>query len=259
MGYFEAALANFNCAIVLNPNYAWAIAHRGETYRQMKRYEKALADFSRSLTLKPGHAWTFAHRGASHYKLKYYHDALTDINQAIKLQPNYPWALVYRVNLHIRMERYEAALVDFDRAIALDETIIPHCPGERGLLLGYLGRYSEAISGCEQGLQQNPKDYITLYTFAVIKAYLQGLTAAQVEIKTTRNILQAVAKQSRHAGVIYRLGGLAALEGDREQALNYLQQAILLDNEPLELARRDLAWLNLRDYPRFQSLIYEGG
>ncbi len=259
MGYFEAALVNFNCAIDLNPHYAWAIAHRGETYRQMKRYEKALADFSRSLTLKPGHAWTLAHRGASHYKLKYYQDALADINQAIKLQPDYPWALVYRINLYIIMERYEEALIDFDRAIALDETIIPHWPGERGLLLSYLGRYSEAISSCEQGLQQNPKDYITLYTLAVIKTHLHGLVAAQVKIKTTRNILQAVAKQSRNAGVIYRLGGLAALEGDTEQALNHLQQAIALDNEPLELARRDLAWLNLRDYPRFQSLTYEGG
>ncbi len=78
MGYLEAALANFNCAIDLNPNYAWAIAHRGETYRQMKRYEKALVDFSRSLTLKPGHAWTLAHRGASHYKLKYYQHALAE-------------------------------------------------------------------------------------------------------------------------------------------------------------------------------------
>ncbi len=157
------------------------------------------------------------------------------------------------------MERYEEALIDFDRAIALDEAIIPDWPGERGLLLSYLGRYSEAISGCEQGLQQNPEDYITLYTLAVLKAQLQGLVAAQLEIKTTQNILKAVAKQSRDAGVIYRLGGLAALEGDIEQALNYLQQAIVLDNEPLELARRDLAWLNLRDYPRFQSLIYEGG
>jgi hypothetical protein len=54
---------------------------------------------------------------------------------------------------------------------------------------------------------------------------------------------------------LYRLGGLAALEGDRNQALSYLTDAILLENEPMELARRDLAWLDLRDDPRFVSLI----
>jgi tetratricopeptide (TPR) repeat protein len=258
-GHFEAALADFDRAIELNPNYAWALAHRGETYRLMERYEEALAEFSRSLALKPNSAWTFAHRGASHYKLKHYQDALADINQAIKLQPDYPWALVYRINLYIRMERNEEALVDFDRAIALDDTIIPHWPGERGLLLSYLGRYAEVISCCKQGLNQNPNDYITLYTLAVVKARFKGLVAAQAEIETTRNTLQAVNEQSQRAGVVYRLGGLAALEGDWDWALNCLQEAIWLENEPLELARRDVAWLELREHPRFQSLIKEEG
>jgi tetratricopeptide (TPR) repeat protein len=120
----------------LEPNYAWAIAHRGETYRLMKRYEQAIADFSPSLALNPKHAWTLAHRGSCYYQLKQYRNALVDINQAIDLQPDYPWALVYRINLYIRMERYEEALVDFDRAIALDDTIIAHWPGELSQLPG---------------------------------------------------------------------------------------------------------------------------
>lgn len=259
MGHFEAALDDFNRVIELEPDYNWAIAHRGETYRLMKRYEQAIADFSRSLALKPKHAWTLAHRGASYYQLKQYRNALVDINQAIDLQPDYPWALVYRINLYIRMERYEEALVDFDRAIALDNTIISHWPGERGLLLSYMGRYAEVVSCCEQGLKDNSNDYITLYTLAVVKARFKGIAAAQAEIETTRNALQAVNEQSKRAGVVYRLGGLAALEGDWDWALNCLQEAILLDNEPLELARRDIAWLELREHPRFQSLINQEG
>ncbi|MFB2972497.1 tetratricopeptide repeat protein [Aerosakkonema sp. BLCC-F183] len=258
-GQFEAALNDFNRSIELEPDYAWAHAHRGETYRLMKCYEEAIADLSRSLALNPKHAWTLAHRGASYYQLKQYRNALIDINQAIGLQPDYPWALVYRINLYIRMGSYEEALVDFDRAIALDKTIIAHWPGERGLLLSYMGRYAEVISCCEQGLKDNSNDYITLYTLAVVKARFEGRAAAQTEIETTRNVLQAVKDRSKRAGVVYRLGGLAALEGDWDLALNCLQEAISLDNEPLELARRDVAWLELREHPRFQSLINQEG
>ncbi len=253
MKHYEEAIANFNRAIALKPNYPWAIAHRGEVFRLIESYEKAIADFSHSLLLKSS-AWTLAHRGASYYKLKHYQKALLDLNQAIDLQPNYPWAIIYKINIYILMERYEEALIDFDRTIALDDTIILSCYGERGLLLSYLGRYDEAISCCETGGQKNPNDYITLYTLAVIKAHCQGLAAAQAEIDKTRQILIAQNTKPGCAGVIYRLGGLAAIQGNLEQALNYLQTAISLDNEPLELARRDLAWLELRQNSHFKFL-----
>lgn len=258
-GHFAAALEDFNRSIELQPDYAWAIAHRGDTYRLMQRYEQAIADFDRSLELKPKHAWALAHRGASYYHLKQYSNALIDINQALNLQPDYPWAIVYQINIYAIMGRYEEALVGFDRAIALDNTIIPSWPGERGLLLSYMRRYDEVIAVCEQGLKDNPDDYITLYTLAAVKARFKGMAAAQADIETTRNVLQAVNEPSKRAGVVYRLGGLAALEGDRDLALNCLQEAISLDNEPLELARRDVAWLELREDPRFRSLINEGG
>jgi tetratricopeptide (TPR) repeat protein len=257
MEHFEAALADFDRAIELNPNYAWAIAHRGETYYQMKRYEEALDDFNRAIEVNPDYIWAIAHRGAIYRFMgkPYYEKAVADFTQAIDLKPDYAWAIAYRCQTYGLMNRYQEALVDFDRAIVLDKTIIPNWPGERGLLLSYLGQYAEAIACCEQGLQENPADYVTLYTLAVVKARWKGLVDAQAEIEKTRSALQTVMNRSTCAGGLYRIGGLAALEGDRDRALNCLQEAISLENEPLELARRDLAWLDLRDDPRFQSLI----
>ena len=254
-GHFEAALDDFNRVIALEPDYAWAIAHRGETYYLMKRYQEAFADFNRAIELNPDYNWAIAHRGASYHRLNYYQQALVDFNQAIEQNPNYAWAIFYRGTIYALMNRYEEALVDSDNAIALDQTLIPNWPGERGLLLSYLGRYAEAISCCEQGLEGKPDDYITLYTLAVVKARWKSLTEAQKEINKTQALLEALVNMSICASVLYRLGGLAAIQGDSDQALNYLQEAISLENEPLELARRDLAWLDLRDHPRFKSLI----
>ncbi|MEH1814232.1 MAG: tetratricopeptide repeat protein [Nostoc sp.] len=257
MGDFEAALAYFNRAVELNFNYAWAIAHRGEIYHQMKRYEEARTDFSRAIDLNPNYTWAIAHRGVT-YRFRgkpYYDKALADLTRAIELNPDYAWAIAYRCQIYGLMNSYENALVDFDQAIALDKTIIPNWPGERGLLLSYLGRYAEVIECCKQGLQDNPDDYITLYTLAVIETRRKGLAEAKTTIDKTRAALQATIKTKACAGILYRLGGLAALEGNFEQALSFLQEAILLDNEPLELARRDLAWLDLCDHSDFQVLI----
>ena len=49
MGKYQEALADFDRAIELKPDDAWAIASRGETYRLMGRYEEALADFNRAI------------------------------------------------------------------------------------------------------------------------------------------------------------------------------------------------------------------
>ena len=41
MEQYEKALADLDRAISLEANYAWALAGRGATYRQMEQYEKA--------------------------------------------------------------------------------------------------------------------------------------------------------------------------------------------------------------------------
>lgn len=257
MGRYDEALTDFNQAIDHQPDYAWAIAHRGDTYRLLKDYSSALTDFNRAIQITPTYVWAIAHRAGIYHKLERFSEALLDLERAVELKPNYAWARAYRAGFYALMRRYEEALIDYDKAIALNETIIAHWFGERGLILGCLGRYAEAIECCQQGLKKNPDDYTALYTQAVVKARWKGLSEAKVEIDKARAALEAVANSESRAGVLYRVGGLDALEGQSDRALNYLAEAILLDNEPLELARHDLAWNELRDDPRFQSLTAE--
>ena len=153
------------------------------------------------------------------------------------------------------MKRYEEALDDFDRTIALDKTIFSRWRSDRGLLLSYCGRYAEAVEYCEQELRENQDDRLILYSLAVAKACWQGLTEAQAQIDKARTTLQSMGKMDVGDAVLYRLGGLAALEGKADQAFYYLQKVIELRRSPLETARHDPAWLNLRADPRFQSLI----
>ncbi len=258
MGDFEAALADFNQVIEVNPNYAWAIAHRGETYHQMKRYEEARTDFSRAIDLNPNYTWAIAHRGVTYRFMgeAYYTMALADLTRAIELKPDYVWAIAYRCRVYELMKCYKKALTDFDRAIALDNTIfVKNWQIERGLILCYDGQYSQAIACCEQRLEQALYDTTALYCIAVSKACWQGLDKAKSEIERSRSALLSKWETEDRGDILYRLSGLAILEGNCEQAWQYLREAIPINDEAIELVGHDPAWMNWQHDPRTQALL----
>jgi tetratricopeptide (TPR) repeat protein len=256
-GRYEEALADFSRAIALQPDYAWAIAHRGETYYLLKRYREALADFNRAVELNPTNAWTLAHRGASYDRMERYEEALADLNRAIELNPTYAWAFAYRCRAYEMMGRYEEALVNFDQAIALDQTIIKDWITERGLLLSFVGRYAEGMEYYERALREQPDNHLTLYCIAFTKTRWKGLAQTKPEIDKARAVLESQLNQPDVSAVLYELGGLAALEGQTDEALNYLQEAMSLDYMPKRRALHDLAWLDLYSDPRFLALVGE--
>ena len=255
LGCYDEALADLNRAIELKPDYAWALARRGETYRLMKWYAEALADLNLAIELKPDYAWAIAHRGATYRAMRLAEQALADLNLAVALKADYAWALVHRAETYIMLRRYEEALTDADQVIALDQTLVHHWQGERGLLLNYLQRYAETVSCCEQALQQDPNDPIALYSFAVALACWHGVPSTQDILSKTEALLQSLVETEASAGILYRLGGLAALQDKTEQALIYFEKAVALDDEPVEMARHDPVWLHLRHDSRFQALI----
>ena len=57
--------------------------------------------------------------------------------------------------------------------------------------------------------------------------------------------------------VVRLLGGLDALMGNNDQALDYLEFALNLDDIVRIWARSDGAWLDLHNNKRFQTLISE--
>ncbi len=257
--HYKEALTHFNQAIAQNSTYAWAIAHRGEVYRLIKCYPQALVDFNQSLELKPDYVWALAHRGVTYRCMgkHYYQKALADFSRAIDLNPNYAWAIAYRARLYDLLRRYEEALVDFDRAIVLDQTVFDNWLSERGSLLSYVGQYAEAINSCQLALQADPNNHFALYNIAIFQARWRGLAEASLDVEKARTLLLTLQDTQERGMVLYRLGGLAAIEGQPEIALNYLREAISLDQEAIEFARHDVAWLEMRKSPKFLRLIAE--
>jgi tetratricopeptide (TPR) repeat protein len=151
---------------------------------------------------------------------------------------------------------YEDALREFDCALQQGERVSDGVLNSRGLTLSYLERYSEAIEEYDQLLAKSPEDFAFLYNKAVAMARWKGVSGAQSEIQSARDAVSKLLNTDPNGAELYGLGGLEALEGNADKALDYLERAIAVEERAVDWARHDMAWLQLRDDARFQSLMF---
>jgi tetratricopeptide (TPR) repeat protein/V8-like Glu-specific endopeptidase len=125
-GNYPGALANYDRAIALNPNYAEAYNNRGNLkYEKLNNPQGALADYNRAIALNPNLAEAYYSRGNLKYeKLNNPQGALADYDRAIALNPNLAEAYNNRGNLKDeKLNNPQGALADYNRAIALNPNL----------------------------------------------------------------------------------------------------------------------------------------
>jgi len=62
---YKGALQDYNKAIELNTNYAYAYYNRGIAKYELKDYSGAIQDFTKAIELDPNYAVTYYNRGAA--------------------------------------------------------------------------------------------------------------------------------------------------------------------------------------------------
>jgi len=151
------------------------------------------------------------------------------------------------------MGQYQKALTDFDKAIALGGDHY----NTRGFVLSNLGRYEEALRDYEYELKKNPSSPNILYNIAVVMVRWKGLPDAQSYVEKARQALLPLLDTDERRRGLYCLGSLEALCNNNEQALDYLQQVVLLGKgDVVDWARHDIAWATLRATDeRFRALL----
>jgi predicted O-linked N-acetylglucosamine transferase (SPINDLY family) len=203
-GRYEEALASYDRAIALDPDYAYAFCNRGvvlerldrwdaacESYdravalapddplahynrgtvlRVLGRFEEALASYARAIALAPGYADCHCNQGILLTELKRWDAALASLDRAIALKPGFAAAHLHRGKLFAELQQDERAVADFERAVALD----PECGDayeQRAYALLRLRRYEEAIASGERALELQPEG-----------AFLPGLSLNAMQI-----------------------------------------------------------------------------
>jgi serine/threonine protein kinase len=121
LGRHSEALADFEAAIRLDPNFAIAHSNRGITYRTLGRHSEALNDYEAAIRLDPNPAIAHSNRGITYQALGRHSEALADYEAAIRLDPNFASAYLNKGVLHTQRNEWDDALNAFETAARLGD------------------------------------------------------------------------------------------------------------------------------------------
>ncbi|MGH6728113.1 MAG: tetratricopeptide repeat protein, partial [Pseudolabrys sp.] len=152
---YDEALAHFDRALVLRPDFPAAHSNRSNALQHLKRYGEALSGFDRALALKPDFADALYNRGNALMDLNRFDDALNSYDRALAANPNLAVALSNRGNALQKLDRLDDALVSYDRAIAVHPDYA-EALCNRGTTLRRLNRYDEALANYAAAIAASP-------------------------------------------------------------------------------------------------------
>jgi serine/threonine-protein kinase len=286
----DAAIEHFQRAIELDPNFALALDGLGASYvnRVFKGfggaedYERADVAFEKALAIDPKlvearmlRVFIYLWRGQKQ-------KAREEVAQARREAPDEPVVHFVKATLHRLDGEYGRALRSYDRLLRLDPAAHVVASYNRALVYMYMGNFEETSRQLDQaGDPDNP----LVKTFRALSLYYTGKTDAaaalmQENLTEHPNIhgirpfmamfLSAQGKhEEAHAqlnssvirnaevdpDIAYSVASVYALEGMREEALQWLARAISLGNENLNCFESDPNWASLRADPEFQKLM----
>ena len=155
-GQYKEALANFNKAIELKPDFAEAHYSRGNTRNKLNQdAREEVIDFNKAIELKPDFIDAYMNRGFARCKLNQYEKAIEDYNKVIELKSDYADAYYSRGFARCKLNQYEEAIEDYSKVIELQPDYADAYLN-RGYSKADLHQYKEAIIDFNKAVELKP-------------------------------------------------------------------------------------------------------
>ncbi|HUE37120.1 MAG TPA: tetratricopeptide repeat protein, partial [Candidatus Acidoferrum sp.] len=187
-GNLQAAVDIFNLILAKVSNSAELHNNRGAILQMMKRYDEALASYDKAIALKPDYANAHFNRGSALKQLNHFEEALASYDKAIALNPGHAEAHNNRGALLQQMRRYDEAIASYDKAIAAKPD---HAAAynNRGTTLLSKGDMPEAEKMFRKALELKPDFPDPLHSLVNMRRYRNAEDASSADVKDIRALL----------------------------------------------------------------------
>jgi tetratricopeptide (TPR) repeat protein len=99
--------------------FKFALVDRGRSFLDKKEWDEAIAQFNEALRIDPEFVPALKNRGAVYLGTQDYNRAIADYDAAIRLEPKYAEHYYNRAQAYLGVQDYNPAIADFTKAIDL--------------------------------------------------------------------------------------------------------------------------------------------
>jgi len=182
LGRLEEVVASYTKAIEYKPDFVDAYNNRGNALAALGQLEEAVESYDMVIQLAPGFAEAYYNRGNALRDLERAEDAVESYNSAIQLEPDYALAYNNRGVAFQKLGHLTAAVESYDKAIQImPDTSDFHY--NRGKVLLDLGQPEQAVENYDRTIQLKP-DFAHAHSGRVFALnYSSELTQAEIYVK----------------------------------------------------------------------------
>jgi serine/threonine protein kinase/tetratricopeptide (TPR) repeat protein len=247
---FERAESAFTKALAIDPNIIEARMLMVFVYCWRGQKQKAREEVARMRREAPNEAVVHFVKATLHRLDGEYERALRSYDRLVHLDPASFVVVSYnRALILLYQGKFAEAQRELDRAASVEPNN-PLLKTFRALALYYTRQVDAAAALLREALEQNPNLHGVRPFLAMCLSALGQHKAARAELNE-----QAMRTASVDPDIAYAVASVYALEGERDQAFEWLNRSAALGNENKPCFEHDPNLASLREDPRFKDLI----
>lgn len=142
--HYDAALACYDKALALKPDYAMAFVGKGVVLQAQAHWAEAMDCFDKAIAINPAGFEAFFNRGNVQKDTGQFEAAIASYGEAIQRNPSFVEAYLSRCAMYLELGQFAAAFASFDEAIAVDRNYAKSY-WNKAMALLLAGHYAEGL------------------------------------------------------------------------------------------------------------------
>lgn len=226
---FREAIASCHKAIELQPDFAPNHKILGNILQTQGDIEAAMNAYDKALELNPEFAEAYINQGSILSKLGRNEEAVVCLEKAIAIKPNIGAAYWNLANIYLQLEKLEKVVQCRKQAFLLEPKLVnAETLNDLGTAIGKLGDFEEAITYYQKSIELQPNYHLVHLNLGVSLRKTGKLDAAKEELQ------KAVTLKPDDPEIYNNLGSILVEENQIDAGISHYEKAVTLKPDSAE-------------------------